>query len=252
MKSSRDVNLEYYLKKSPGRADYWRKMAAPRFRMTVFLDLMKFTAPSALVDLGCGNGELLKEVRVEHPKTRLCGIDLSSMFIESNRHRDPSIDWHTLDLDRERNVPRHLAESFDIVMASEIIEHLEHPDIFLKNAKTLARIGGGMLFLSTQSGRVWETEKRVGHRRHFSAAEMEKLLSQAGWSPIRVWNAGFPFHDLSKWFANINPQMTMNAFSNRPYTLVQNIICMVLRLAYKFNSNKSGAQLFAIAERKQV
>jgi len=247
--SSREVNEEYYLAHSPGRADYWRRMAAPRFRVASFLRLLAKHYPSSLVDLGCGNGKLLKEIQCAYSQIKLCGIDLSPTQTEANRIMDPSIDWRSMDLDREVEFPGALVENFDAVMASEIIEHVDDPGTFLRNALMLAKPGSGKLFLSTQSGRVWETERRVGHRRHFSRDEMKKMLVDAGWRKIRIWNAGFPFHDMSKWYANIDPDLSMRRFGDRPYGHIQNCICMALRFAFMFNSGKKGAQLFAVAER---
>ncbi|MFA4874186.1 MAG: class I SAM-dependent methyltransferase [bacterium] len=247
---ARAVNLEYYLRQCPGRTDYWRKMAAPRFRMATFLKLLAELGPESLVDLGCGSGELLDEIRKKNPAMHLCGIDLSPMLIDANSMRGPSTSWHSIDLDCEQEFPPELLHRFDAVMASEIIEHLDHPLIFLQNARALAR-PGGRLFLSTQSGRMWETERRVGHRRHYSAVEMQALLIEAGWKPLRVWNSGFPFHDLSKRFANADPDATMKRFSEEAYGPLENFTCFLLRLAFRLNSSKSGAQLFAVAEFSQ-
>ncbi|MFH0800105.1 MAG: class I SAM-dependent methyltransferase [Pseudomonadota bacterium] len=241
-----DVNREYYSASQPGRLDYWRKMAAPRFRVAAFLKILGDIRPANLVDLGCGNGELLREIRDRYPGIRLCGIDLSPAQTEANLAADPSVEWRTLDLGAEQQFPDGLRGRFDAVLASEVVEHLPHPEIFLKNALALARPGGTLL-ISTQSGRVGETERRVGHHRHFSAGEMAGLLERTGWRPVKVWNCGFPFHDWSKRFANLNPDKTMERFSEKRYTHFQNFVCAALRLAFKLNSSRRGAQLFAVA-----
>lgn len=244
-----DVNREYYASKSSGRADYWRLMAAPRFRMRTFLGLLADVRPASIVELGCGSGLLLQEIKRAFPAARLCGMDFSESMIESDRVADPSIDWRVADLDERREFPSGIAASFDAVIASEIIEHLDHPEALLRNALQLAKPGGGVLMLSTQSGKVYETERSVGHKRHFSAAEMRGALSSSGWEPIRVWNAGFPFHDMAKFFANISPERTMRAYSGKPYGVSQRLVCAILRAAYMLNSKTRGAQLFAIARR---
>ena len=53
------TNRDYYAQLSTGRDDYWRKMAAPRFRVATFLRLLSDDPPASLVDVGCGNGLLL-------------------------------------------------------------------------------------------------------------------------------------------------------------------------------------------------
>lgn len=241
-------NLAYYERPLPGRDDYWRYMAAPRFRVRTLLREIGATAARSLVDLGCGSGLLLDEVAARFTHLELAGVDLSPALVERNRARRPSVSWHTLDLDRPDAVPEALAGRFDVVVASEVIEHVEQPTVFLGNAFALAG-EGGVLLLSTQSGPVRETERRVGHVRHFSGAEAERLLVASGWVPERVWNAGFPFHDLSKWWANRRPDVSMRRFGGERYGAAQRTVCAMLRLAFRLNSRRRGAQLFAVARR---
>ena len=245
--SARSINLEYYLRPSPGRADYWRKMAAPRFRVSTIIGLLHEFGPRSVVDLGCGGGEMLLEVRREFPSSLLCGIDIAEHQILANRELSPGIEWRLADLEGDDPFDEGMEGRFDAVMATEIIEHVSNPDAFLRNARRLSSPGGGVLIVSTQSGPVLETERRVGHRRHFTAGEMTALLSASGWEPVRVWNAGFPFHDLSKRLANLDPDRTMRSFSEKPYTGLQNSICLLLRWLFKLNSKSRGAQLFAVA-----
>jgi 2-polyprenyl-3-methyl-5-hydroxy-6-metoxy-1,4-benzoquinol methylase len=243
------VNQEYYERESPGRLDYWIKMADARFGVEQFLTLLDGEPVKILVDLGCGNGQLLGDVAARRPGLALCGLDSSEAQIAANREEGPAIDWRTFDLDQAVSFPAELKGRFDAVLASEIIEHLSHPDVFLRNAFELARPGTGILILSTQSGRIWETERRVGHLRHFTAADLSGLLAAGGWRPVKVWNAGYPFHDWSKWLANRDPDAAMARFGGDAYGPWQNLVCWALRLAFRLNSARSGAQLFAVARR---
>lgn len=246
--SARSVNAEYYMADSPGRVDYWRLMAAPRARASAFLKFIDEYSPKSLVDLGCGSGWLLKEIGGIHPEISLCGIDFSAAQIDRNRREFPSLRWVVADLDREMSFGEASTEKFDAAIAAEIIEHVDDPVLFLKNALALVA-KGGMLCLSTQSGRIWETERQVGHRRHFSVGEMRELMASSGWTAVRIWNEGYPFHDLSKFFANRNPRRTMEAYSRAPYGRRQRAVCRLLRLIYGFNSKRRGAQLFALARK---
>lgn len=243
-----DGNDAYYRNTSPGRSDYWRKMAAPRLRAERLLgELFKEPVASA-ADLGCGGGELLAEAAARRPGLRLCGVDASEAQLEENRRRDPTALWVRADLDRPAEFPPGLDSSFDAVTASEVLEHLKDPRALLENARRLARPGGRLL-LSTQSGPIGETERAVGHLRHFTADEVRSLLVSAGWTPLAVWNEGCPFHDLSKRLANLRPAAAMRRFGDRPYGPLENAVCLGLRLAFSLNSRTRGAQLFAAARR---
>lgn len=237
-------NLEYYGRLTAGQAGYWRYMPAPRSRRRVVLRTLAAANPTSVLDLGCGDGSLLTEIRSALPRARLAGIDLSAPQIEQNRRAMPEIDWYCLNAESDHAVAR----AFDAVTASEVIEHVADPEAFLRNARAMAA-RHGILILTTQSGRIGATERHVGHRRHFTRAEITELLRETGWTPVRVWNSGFPFHDLSKWAANLSPHRMIDQFGERPYGRFQRLVCVALRLLFLVNSNRRGAQLFAIARR---
>lgn len=243
------LNRSYYESEQPGVADYWRLMAAPRLRMSVVLEQLVRFAPATVVDLGCGGGQVIAEIGARLPAARLHGIDLSAPQIEANRRRLPSVTWHVADLDGRDGAPSEIRDRMDAVVAMEVVEHLDRPADFLAGALRLAAPGRGRLVLTTQSGPLRETERRVGHRRHFTADEMSAMLLGAGWVPERVWNAGWPFHDLSKWYANRNPDASMDRFSARAYGPSERLVCWALRAAFRVNSGNRGAQLFAVARR---
>lgn len=246
MTSQTKKNLDYYGELAAGRSDYWRLMAAPRFRVKTILRALAEERPGSVIDIGCGNGALLFAIARIVPETKLAGIDLSAAQIEANREKFPEIEWNAGNVEGETFALPH---KYAAIVASELIEHLAEPVEFLHRLHDYAE-EGALLVLSTQSGRVGETERRVGHLRHFSAAEMSDMLEKAEWTPIRVWNAGWPFQDLSKYLANLSPDKSMEHFAERRYGLMERFAAFVLRVLFLFNSNKRGAQLFAIARKR--
>jgi 2-polyprenyl-3-methyl-5-hydroxy-6-metoxy-1,4-benzoquinol methylase len=248
--AQRELKREHYQTLSQGRDDYWRKMAAPRHRVAEIIGLLRDSPPRSLVDLGCGNGRLLEELSKRLPVEDLAGIDLSTSQIESNHRRNPRIEWISLDLEKPLPVSLKLAGRFEVVVASEIVEHLASPEELLRRAAELAKPRTGRLVLSTQSGPIRETERRVGHVRHFAADEIRALLARTGWTPVRVWNTGFPFHDLSKWWANLDPDGAMERFGRGAYGVREKAIALLLRVAFTLNSRSRGNQLFAVARRE--
>ncbi|MBN1945243.1 MAG: class I SAM-dependent methyltransferase [Bradymonadales bacterium] len=244
-----DANRRFYDQVLPGQQDYWRLMAASRFRLDTLLDAIARRDPRSVVDLGCGGGQLLRLVRQRLPAAETAGVDLSEAQIEADRRDDPAGRYLAADLSQPSRFPEDWQGRFDVVVAMEVIEHLDRPELLLANARDLARPGGGVLLLSTQSGPISHSERRVGHRRHFSREEMSRLLEEAGWRVERVWNAGYPFHDWSKKVANLRPDWSMRRFSERPYGWFEKGVCLALRTLFRLNSKKRGAQLFAEASR---
>jgi SAM-dependent methyltransferase len=243
--NSLKTNVEYYERDSPAREDYWRYMAAPRARVERVVKELRRLRPRSVADLGCGDGRLLEEIARALPEARLAGVDLSRRQIETNRTKAPHVRWAAGDLQE----PIEVFDTFEAIVASEVIEHLTNPAMLLVNAHRLAATGAHLV-LTTQSGPVRETERRVGHERHFKPAELRALLESNGWTPLRVWNEGFPFHDLSKWWANRDPDASMARFgTDRPYGLAERAVCLALRGAFRLNSRSRGAQLYAVAVR---
>ena len=46
------ISREFFARPPPGQIDYWRKMAAPRFRMARISELLAKDPPRRAVDLG--------------------------------------------------------------------------------------------------------------------------------------------------------------------------------------------------------
>ena len=240
-----EINLEHYGRPTPGRADYWRLMAAPRFRTLTILDVIKEANPRTILDVGCGDGTLLSAIHGVLPQAKLAGVDLAEAQLVLNRQTKPEIEWF---VGLAEDVHRVTGKQFDLIVASELIEHLEDPGLFLRNLLDVCA-PGGILVLSTQSGKVNYTERYVGHLRHFSTAEMRQFLVDAGWEPVKVWNAGFPFQNLSKYLANLAPNYTLRQFGEKPYGAFEKFVAWSLRVLFRLNSQTRGAQLFAVSRR---
>lgn len=243
------ANLEFYDQATDGNNDYWDLMAAPRWRVQTLRALLAEQRPAQVVDLGCGNGALLESLGSAIPNAKRVGIDLAPAQMERNRKEKPHIEWHVADLaDTTAKLPDAVEGRFDAVVATEIIEHLERPEDFLALTLKLAK-PGGMLYLTTQSGPVHQTEKMVGHVQHFTSERITRMIADSGWKPERVWNAGFPFHNLSKKVANLNPEGMIKQFSGRRYTWKERFAAALLRASFHFNLQSSGYQLFAVARK---
>lgn len=249
MSNATDYNRAYYGELTAGRENYWRLMPAPRMRIAHIASVMEKSLPmaSSVCDFGCGNGGLLREISHRFPRATLCGLDLSEEQILENRKTMPGLSWAQRDL-AANDYQYPFGTPCDIAVSSEVIEHLDQPAQYLRNVRSSLK-DGGLLVLTTQSGPVHETERHVGHIRHWQPEEMRELLLAAGFRDARVYNCGWPFHDWSKRAANWRPDQTIRRFGQADWGAFERLTAAALRVLFRFNSRASGYQLVAAASR---
>ncbi|MFN8058175.1 MAG: class I SAM-dependent methyltransferase [Vicinamibacterales bacterium] len=149
----------------------WLRSLAQRGRIT---PIARYAAPGAfIVEVGCGNGELLRALKAYgDPSWRLMGIDFSSeacAFVE--RHgidarcgRFEALEWH----DRPP----------DVVIMNQVIEHLDDPRRCVRRARELLA-PGGVLIVETPSTDAWD-------------ADWFRPRWWGGWHCPRHWNLYTP------------------------------------------------------------
>ena len=115
----------------------------------------------SLLDFGAGRGELLAQLHAAGGFAQLAGADLFS--------RPPrlpaSIEWHEQDLNDTVAIDR----TFDAVVCSETIEHLENPRHVFRSLRQLVHPGGALVLTmpNQESIRSYLGLIAAGHFTHF-------------------------------------------------------------------------------------
>lgn len=114
--------------------------------------LLTSSSEVSVCDLGCGNGALLIRLAQKFPQVKFVGFDLSQPFVtygtQAAKFKQLSnISFHQLDIDAQP-----LPGTFDLVLTSEVLEHLVHPSQVLTKIYSALR-PGGYLLLSTPNSR---------------------------------------------------------------------------------------------------
>lgn len=127
-------NIEkYYDDYSPNKADFpiadkstikRRLKHGPTDKLSIAVDQInkfKNTKNFSLIDLGCGNGEVLFILRVLYPDSKLYGIDYNVKASKKNLS-ESSIELYQGDFDM---VPKNI--KFDFIISSQLLEHIDNP-----------------------------------------------------------------------------------------------------------------------------
>ena len=96
-----------------------------------FLD--HISSDDAVLDIGCGNGALAFDIAKK--AKRVVGIDLNPKHEASwhGRFADPNLSYQVADA---TTLPAQ--EPFDVVVLSNVLEHIQHRNAFLRSIKHLA------------------------------------------------------------------------------------------------------------------
>jgi SAM-dependent methyltransferase len=226
--------------------DFSRYSPGARHRRRIIAGLLRALPGARLLDVGCGDGELLLWLKRQLPAlTSVAGADLSSETVKRNRARWPDTDFHVLDVARGS-----LRKTFDIVVCSEVIEHIEDRGaVFANLAAMLAP--GGYLLVTCPAGRLYPTERRFGHVSHPTISELDAYAVRAGLRRMRAENWGFPLYKALKWATNINPEWALKHFASGRYSPSAKLISNVLYWASYLNlpTSERGCQLFVLYRR---
>jgi SAM-dependent methyltransferase len=208
---------------------------APFHRRRLILKLADEISFDTVLDVGCGNGELLLALNQRKNIARLVGVDIAQKVIEVNRAAFPRFEFHQLDIGTAC-----MPEQFDLVVCSEVIEHVRDWHLALRH---LRRMCARYLIVTVPSGRVFPIDRMMGHHRHFLQDELCQALQEAGFGIERVWRWGFPFHTLYKYLINLSPESTVKRFSSGAYTALDKAIAKLVTWVFYLNLRHLGPQL---------
>ena len=204
--------------------------------------IQRLPALESILEIGCGDGTLLLRLR----KTRGCtalGTDISSYIIKKNRlESNDGTEWAVLDVRSE-----YLPAQYDLVVCSEILEHIEDDRAALENVLRMAR---RFVLITVPGGHRYPTDVRLGHHRHYELAQLVRLVEERSFEVLDAFSFGRPFHTWYKWLINRKPDYFYQRFAESSYGPLKRLFAEVLNALFYLNSTRSGDQLIVVAKRR--
>ncbi len=178
--------------------------------------LRDVTGPAVIIDLGCGDGSALAIAAEHNPAHRFAGIDWSGDALRQAQAAGLTVVRASVS---GGSLP--VADgAADVVIMSELIEHLVDPDGAVAEARRILRPGGSLL-LSTPNLAAWynrgllafgiqpifsEVSLRgvfgrpgrvvAGHLRLFTRRALTEFLTASGFRCVTV--TGARYHDVPR------------------------------------------------------
>jgi 2-polyprenyl-3-methyl-5-hydroxy-6-metoxy-1,4-benzoquinol methylase len=192
-----------------------------RYLLPVVIQLAGNLGPGTRVlDVGCGNGHI-----AGHFLERGChvvGLDLGEAGIQIARKTFPKGRFEVLAADER--VLENLGElPFDLVVSTEVVEHLYDPRAYAKGCYAACKPGGRFICSTPYHGYLknlalslmgkWDQHANPlwdgGHIKLWSRATLSELLRETGFRDIRFRGAGrVPLLWMSMVLAATRPQGT--------------------------------------------
>lgn len=145
-----------------------------------------------VLEIGCGAGDLLAVLGKRG--YRGIGIDISDEARAAARIRVATgpvmVDDRRFD---------ELTEQFSLVIASEVMEHIEDDVGFLRQVRERLLPGGHLLLTVPAHMERWgANDDFSGHVRRYARAELAAKVQQAGFSVSSLHSYGVPLYNLMK------------------------------------------------------
>jgi ubiquinone/menaquinone biosynthesis C-methylase UbiE len=152
-------------------------------------------ADARALDIGCGTGEFAAQMA--RARARVTAADVAQAALRRARSRHPDLEFTLVPIEGELPFADN---AFDLVWASEVIEHIADTGRWLSEIRRVIAPGGRLLLTTPSHGRLRValaglerfSEPLGDHLHLYTRASLLTLLREFGFEDVRVRGAGGP------------------------------------------------------------
>jgi SAM-dependent methyltransferase len=211
-----------------------------RYRNALILRALQKFLPGArkIMEIGCGTGFVLSEINRRIPGLSLSGSDLYSDGLQFAGRRIPNAVFYQIDA---CSIP--FRDEFDVIMALDILEHIETDSKALGETYRALKTGGGLLLTVPQHKWLWSMhDRKAFHKRRYTWNELKRKMVSCGFHI--VYHTSFisfllPMMVASRFAADISSSIQkkydplQELKINRLFNVTAGIICRLEGLLLK-------------------
>lgn len=191
-KSGRDHYEAVYKEALARQAEWLRRGAGHKADSVEQLLHRNGITPASILELGCGTGAVIGELQRRALAQQYYGVDYSEEAIAYLKDAFPSIECAVADVMETPNP--FDKDSFDVVVLSHTIEHLEEPSPFLQSIHTIpfeylvAEVPLEDLFFGKIKALLKDRSKNpAGHVQFFTRRSFRALLAATQYVIVDEW-----------------------------------------------------------------
>lgn len=209
-----------------------------RHERRLMLGMLRGLEIGSMLEAGCGQGVVLERLGAALGVKELWGVDASGGAVEEARRRVPGARFEVLDIEKSK-----LDRGFDLVVCSNVVEHLEEDVRALEHLRGMSR---RWCLITTLQGRMRAFEAGLGHVRNYAPGELRAKCGKAGLEVVRELNWGFPF--FSPVYRSLLDTAGIERASEGRYGLSRRAVCSLLHALFLLNSSSRGDVLMILAK----
>ena len=173
----------------------WYPTPSYLVKRKVIVDLLRGIPCERFLEVGCGAGDLLFDLAQRGYQGM--GIDYSREAVETARNRLISGSVTVKEMTLE-----DVTGEFDVIIASEVLEHHHDDLLFLKTLVGHLKPGGRLVLTVPAHMKKWgANDDLCGHVRRYERDELRDKIESAGLRVALVWSYGVPIYNLMKpWY----------------------------------------------------
>ena len=204
--------------------------------------IQQFLQPEKLIiDIGSGDGYIAENLSRTYPYCNVIAVDINydQDFINKKKNASNIIYVPTL-----TEVAKLNPLPADLVILMDVLEHVEYPDILLKDAGGTLHIQKSSVFIITvpaYQGLFSRHDEILGHYKRYNRTEISKLLERGGFTVVQ---SGYfftslalfrYFEKLSQFVFNSNPLAKKGVYNWKGGTTITFFLKNLFLLEFKIS-----------------
>ena len=172
----------------PSLLSQWVPMPRYLLRCWVVKGIIRKLAATDFIEIGAASGHMADWMN-KRQKMSGIAVEISPMAIAMMRERLAGND--EVEIFEQDSI--HLEAQADVLLSTEVLEHIEDDHAALKNWFELVRPGGHLLLSVPAHQHLFSAEDEMaGHFRRYSRRDLEKKLVAAGFELPKICSYGYP------------------------------------------------------------
>lgn len=157
-----------------GENSFWVRSRNRLFK-SIVQDHLVSTGKTKFLEIGCGTGGFIQQI-VENENLEITGSEIYLRGLLYAKKNLPDVDF--IQFDVTQGV---VGEEFDLIVAFDVIEHIENDAAAISNINKMLHKGGSLIITVPQHMFLWgKLDEIVKHKRRYSRRELVDKLQENG------------------------------------------------------------------------